>query len=182
MASSSCSPPSPSSYSQIKLLKTPTSEFLVDNNIGNSLVQFTEFKLRDLIKNTVIYHVKRPQEKFIEYKTQNELMEYNFPRTLLNIPEIGATVTFCTGNTPVQSFCMIERHYFRDKLLKTFEFNFGFLMPMTVNTIEHVYSVPEISPELKQAMVQNPKETRSDSFYFADGKLVMHNKAVYTYE
>lgn len=30
-------------------------------------------------------------------------------------------------------------------------------------------------------MVENPYETRSDSFYFVDGKLVMHNKAEYSY-
>ena len=30
-------------------------------------------------------------------------------------------------------------------------------------------------------MVQNPFQTKSDSFYFVDGKLVMHNKADYAY-
>lgn len=30
-------------------------------------------------------------------------------------------------------------------------------------------------------MVDNPYETRSDSYYFVDGKLVMHNKAEYSY-
>lgn len=30
-------------------------------------------------------------------------------------------------------------------------------------------------------MVENPYETRSDTFYFVDGKLVMHNKAEYSY-
>lgn len=30
-------------------------------------------------------------------------------------------------------------------------------------------------------MVENPYETRSDSFYFVDNKLIMHNKADYAY-
>jgi hypothetical protein len=30
-------------------------------------------------------------------------------------------------------------------------------------------------------IVNNPYETKSDSFYFVDGKLVMHNKASYKY-
>ena len=30
-------------------------------------------------------------------------------------------------------------------------------------------------------MVQNPFQTKSDSFYFVDGKLIMHNKADYAY-
>ena len=28
-------------------------------------------------------------------------------------------------------------------------------------------------------MIDNPYETKSDSFYFVDGKLIMHNKASY---
>jgi protein unc-119 len=28
-------------------------------------------------------------------------------------------------------------------------------------------------------MIENPFETKSDSFYFVDGKLIMHNKASY---
>lgn len=30
-------------------------------------------------------------------------------------------------------------------------------------------------------MIANPFETRSDSFYFVDNNLVMHNKADYSY-
>ena len=32
-----------------------------------------------------------------------------------------------------------------------------------------------------QDMVDNPYETKSDSFYFVDNKLIMHNKADYAY-
>lgn len=31
-------------------------------------------------------------------------------------------------------------------------------------------------------MISHPFETRSDSFYFVDEKLVMHNKADYAYD
>ena len=30
-------------------------------------------------------------------------------------------------------------------------------------------------------MILNPFETKSDSFYFVNGKLIMHNKASYKY-
>ena len=30
-------------------------------------------------------------------------------------------------------------------------------------------------------MIENPFETKSDSFYFVNGKLIMHNKASYKY-
>lgn len=32
-----------------------------------------------------------------------------------------------------------------------------------------------------QEMIEHPFETKSDSFYFVDNKLVMHNKADYAY-
>jgi len=31
-------------------------------------------------------------------------------------------------------------------------------------------------------MIDNPFETKSDSFYFVDNKLIMHNKADYAYD
>lgn len=37
------------------------------------------------------------------------------------------------------------------------------------------------SPLLVRQMVSHPYETRSDSFYFVDNKLIMHNKADYAY-
>jgi hypothetical protein len=36
-------------------------------------------------------------------------------------------------------------------------------------------------PTAGEDMIANPYETKSDSFYFVDGKLVMHNKAEYAY-
>ena len=32
-----------------------------------------------------------------------------------------------------------------------------------------------------QDMIDNPYETRSDSFYFVEDRLIMHNKADYAY-
>ena len=40
---------------------------------------------------------------------------------------------------------MIERHYFNDRLLKSFEFDFGFCPPNTHNTMEHIYQMPTLS-------------------------------------
>jgi len=76
---------------------------------------------------------------------------------------------------------MIERHFFRDRLLKTFDFEFGFCIPNSKNTCEHIYEFPTLSIELMEEMIKHPFETRSDSFYFVDDKLIMHNKADYAY-
>jgi hypothetical protein len=64
---------------------------------------------------------------------------------------------------------MIERHYFRNKvflsserwthftdsifseqLVKSFDFEFGFCIPGSVNTWDAVYSVPALSDELRK--------------------------------
>ena len=64
----------------------------------------------------------------------------------------------------------------------SFDFDFGAaLIPNSENTIEHIYEMPKLSEKMKASMVASPWETKSDSFYFVDGKLIMHNKAEYAY-
>ena len=46
---------------------------------------------------------------------------------------------------------------------------------------EHIYDFPSLDPETIRQMIASPFETKSDSFYFVDNKLVMHNKADYSY-
>lgn len=43
---------------------------------------------------------------------------------------------------------MIEKHYFKNQLIKTFEFNFPFCIPGTVNNWESIYEMPEITKDL----------------------------------
>mmetsp|Transcript_488 Transcript_488/g.680 ORF Transcript_488/g.680 Transcript_488/m.680 type:complete len:155 (+) Transcript_488:477-941(+) len=76
---------------------------------------------------------------------------------------------------------MIERHYFRNKLIKSYDFTFPFCIPGSTNNWDVVYSVPPLQDDLMNDMVNNPFETYSDSFYFVDEELVMHNKVSYSY-
>mmetsp|Transcript_2291 Transcript_2291/g.2841 ORF Transcript_2291/g.2841 Transcript_2291/m.2841 type:complete len:152 (-) Transcript_2291:225-680(-) len=76
---------------------------------------------------------------------------------------------------------MIERHYFRNTLVKSYDFKFGFCIPGSTNTWDAVYSVPPLDDSLIAEMIANPFETNSDSFYFVGDKLIMHNKASYSY-
>lgn len=46
---------------------------------------------------------------------------------------------------PLDKFQMIERHYFKDKILKTFDFDFGFCIPNSKNTCEHIYDFPHLT-------------------------------------
>lgn len=53
-------------------------------------------------------------------------------------------VEFTVGEKAVNNFRMIERHYFRDRLLKYFDFEFGFCIPNSKNTCEHIYEFPSL--------------------------------------
>lgn len=63
-------------------------------------------------------------------------------------------VEFTVGDKPINNFRMIERHYFRDQLLKSFDFEFGFCIPSSKNTCEHIYEFPQLSEDLsKQSLI-----------------------------
>lgn len=96
---------------------------------------------------------ERPASRFVRY---------HLPSSFLKLKQVGALyvcwtnsrleekffllfrVDFTVGDRPVQSFRMIECHYFRDQLIKSFDFNFGFCPPNTRNSIEHIYEMPKL--------------------------------------
>ena len=91
-------------------------------------------------------------------------------------------MTFQVGNhEALPNFRMIERHYVGDRLIKSYDFTFGFCIPGSTNTWDTVYDVPPLDDDLIEEMIQNPFLTKSDSFYFIDDELIMHNKASYQY-
>ncbi|XP_072839498.1 protein unc-119 homolog B [Pogona vitticeps] len=153
-------------------------------------IDFTKFKIRDLETGTVLFEIAKPSALDQE-DDENEVGEvdasagrfvrYQFTPAFLRLRTVGATVEFTVGDKPVSNFRMIERHYFQDRLLKNFDFDFGFCIPNSRNTCEHIYEFPQLSEDLIRLMIENPYETRSDSFYFVDNKLIMHNKADYAY-
>jgi hypothetical protein len=62
-------------------------------------------------------------------------------------------VEFVVGENTVNNFLMIERHFFRDRLLKTFDFEFGFCIPHSKNTVEHIYDFPALSSEASKESI-----------------------------
>jgi len=160
-------------------------------NIYN--IDFTRFKLRDMETSTVLFEVAKPEhpqgDEDEDGDMENEdadpnagrFVRYQFTSQFLKLKTVGATVEFTVGDKPVNKFRMIERHYFKSKLLKSFDFEFGFCIPNSKNTCEHIYEFPTLNPSEIQEMIDCPYETKSDSFYFVEDKLIMHNKADYAY-
>ena len=76
---------------------------------------------------------------------------------------------------------MVERHYFRGQVIRSYEFKFGFVIPNSQNSWEFIYNLPDLDENVKAEIVKAPWEVKSDSFFFADGKLIIHNRAEYNY-
>jgi hypothetical protein len=169
-------------------------------------IDFTKFRIRDMETKTVLFEIAKPpnaddslesredpapnqkedqgtndDDNSSSQETGGRFVRYCFTPEFLKLQTIGATVEFTVGSEPVNNFRMIERHFFRGQLLKTFDFDFGFCIPNSRNTCEHIYDFPKLDPDVIKQMVEKPFETRSDSFYFVNKKLIMHNKADYSY-
>nr|BAE93512.1 hypothetical protein similar to Unc-119 [Enchytraeus japonensis] len=173
-------------------LTKATTAYLVRPEANIYDINFVRFKLRDIATKQTLFEVSKPESSSPSHEGEEEdydeldptngrFVRYQFTPQFLKLKTVGATVEFTLGDKPVNKFRMIERHYFRNRLLKSFDFEFGFLIPMSKNTMEHIYEFPDLSKEQMEQMIDCPYETRSDSFYFVDDKLIMHNKADYSY-
>ncbi|XP_037069048.1 protein unc-119 homolog [Pollicipes pollicipes] len=172
-------------------LEKATKNYLCSPEANVYNIDFTRFKIRDLESGAVLFEIVKPAGEEGPEETPESrdpgpnagrLVRYHFTPKFLKLKMVGATVEFTIGPEPVNNFRMIERHFFRNKLLKTFDFEFGFCIPNSKNTCEHIYEFPSIHPDTVAEMVRCPYETRSDSFYFVDNTLIMHNKADYAYD
>ena len=183
----------------VREYKEFTPKFLCGLDANTYNIKFKKFKMRDLESDFVLFEVsddspddinteKKEEEKKEDKNFQDEDI-YTSPRTIryhlgpdfLELKDLGSSLTFSVGNQPVKDFLIIERHYFKDLLIKSFEFKFDFCIPNSINTWEYIYTIPEIDPKVKVEMIEQPWETKSDSFYFVGEKLIMHNKALYNY-
>jgi len=167
----------------------PTAGYLCPLTANIYGIEFESFRIRDYESQQCLFEVaKDPDAPPLdlanlppEMEDQVRCISYDFGCEFLDLQTVGTTLQFAVGPAEVPGFRMIERHYFRDILIKSFDFEFGFCIPNSVNTWEAIYDVPELDPELKQALIDNPWETQSDSFYFVGDELIMHNKAKYAY-
>lgn len=175
--------------SDVNKLTRPTDGFLCSLQANSYGIEFLSFSICDYETKKIIFEVGRdnpaPQDMSLDFSANPEDMyrkiRYEFSEDVLRLPEIQTTLQFAVGDRPLTKFRMIERHYFRDSLVKSFDFAFGFCIPGSVNTWDAVYSLPALSEDLINDMIDHPYETQSDSFYFVDNELIMHNKASYKY-
>ena len=188
----------------VRNYKQFTPKFLCGLKANTYNIKFKRFRVRDIETDFVLFDVSDESEENQEQENKDNIPDeikeenlkkiedediYKSPRMIryhlgpdfLDLKNLGSSLTFSVGDKPVKDFLMIERHYFNEKLIKSFEFKFDFCIPNSVNTWEYIYTVPELETKEKQQMIDEPWHTRSDSFYFVGNKLIMHNKAIYNY-
>ncbi|KAF3699518.1 Protein unc-119 -like protein [Channa argus] len=74
----------------------------------------------------------------------------------------GNRLEFTVGSKALNRLRLNERHFFKDLLLKTFDFEIDFCIPHSRNTCEHIYCLPDLEPEIG-AMIQQTKIKKSSS-------------------
>mmetsp|Transcript_37288 Transcript_37288/g.116604 ORF Transcript_37288/g.116604 Transcript_37288/m.116604 type:complete len:234 (-) Transcript_37288:585-1286(-) len=171
-------------------LDRPTTGFLCPFNANVFGIEFLSFEICDYESKARIFRVGKDMEGPTEGMEMDidprnpdsmRTIRYNFSEDVLRMPVISTSLVFSVGGREIDNFRMIERHYFRDQLVKSYDFTFGFCIPGSTNEWEAVYAVPGLDESLIEDMINHPYETRSDSFYFANDTLIMHNKASYKY-
>jgi hypothetical protein len=130
-------------------LEKATKDYLCSPAANVYGIDFMRFKIRDVESGATLFEVTKSDDEEGE-DTPSEpprYVKYHFPPQFLKLKRVGATVEFTVGGSEVRQLRMVERHYFKEKLLKSFDFDFGFCMPYSRNSCEHIYEMPELTPE-----------------------------------
>jgi len=167
----------------------PTKSFLCPLSANSDFgIEFLSFVIQDYTTKKTIFEVSRDRPLPIDVSRHDasdpdslRKINYELSEDFLRLPVVSTTLVFSVGAKPLSDFRMIERHYFRDTLIKSFDFSFGFCIPGSTNTWEACYDLPPMDGRLVDRMIEHPYETASDSFYFVGNELIMHNKAYYKY-
>lgn len=159
-------------------MQSASMELLCSLEANTDKIYFGPFKIRDMDSNTVLFEIQREYEPMTE---EQRFIQYTFPPAILNLRTIGTTLFFSVGENPVSNLRLIERHYFRNTLLRNYDFLIPFCMPNTTNTWEAIYPLPVFSAAQKQEIIAHPYEVKSDSFIFVEDRLIIHTRAEYNY-
>ncbi|GAX78666.1 hypothetical protein CEUSTIGMA_g6104.t1 [Chlamydomonas eustigma] len=162
--------------------KTPVSGYLCPLEANIYDIQFQAFEVKDYESGRTVYSSSTPTA-YPVYPGDDPLrsVRYTFPAEFLTFKTIRTALTFSVGTLPANNFRMVEMHYFKGELVRVYDFPFGFCIPDSTNSWEQIYDVPEYSHEQIEEYISSPFGHTSDSFYFVDDKLVIHNKAEYQY-
>lgn len=167
----------------VRQLNAPTEKFLCKISDNWADFKFRGFKIRDMVSNITLVEVPESQvdNNALEDDPSKRLIRYHLGPDFLELQTVGLTMYFSIGPTAIKNMELVERHYFRGRCIRDFGFKFGFVIPNSTNSWEFIYEMPELTDLEKEEIIQAPWEVKSDSFYFANGVLMIHNRCEYNY-
>ena len=113
-------------------LKVPSKQFYCKPSDNTYNIQFLRYKIRDVDSGITLVDIKDESPKGdIEINEddipeEDRLLRYQFGPDFLQLRNIGTLLEFSVGEKEVKNLVMIEKHYFKDELLKQYEFDFKF--------------------------------------------------------
>lgn len=118
-----------------------------------------------------------------ELEIFNEMRKktYNFPGSFFDSKLISTFLKYKVGDEEVKNMVLVENHFYKDTKIASFKFEFPFSAPNSINTWEYIYDVPKIKNEFIEELVAGNAVNTSDTFFFVDGILILHNKSEYQF-
>merc|ERR1712010_270562 len=114
-------------------LTAATESFLCPISANTYGIEFVYFRIRDLDSGVVLVEVQKEDDEEEIKDDSTRTIKYHFGPDFLKLRTIGTTLEFTVGDRPLTNFRMIERHYFKETLLKSFDFNLEFCIPNSRN-------------------------------------------------
>ena len=134
----------------VQTLMKPTDKFLCKLSDNWPKFKFGGFKIRDVQSGITLVDVPEQDvdnEPVEEDDPNTRVIKYHLGPDFLKLQTVGLTLNFGIGDKPINKMQMVERHYFRGRVLRSYEFKFGFIIPNSNNSWEFIYDMPTLSPE-----------------------------------
>ena len=125
----------PPTAEQVLEFRCPTQGYMCPLAANTYGIDFLSFRIRDYNTSRQLFEVARdPDAPPVdvsqippEMEDQVRCISYDFGADFLNLETIGTTLEFSVGPREVDEFRVIERRYFRDTLIKSYDFMLGFV-------------------------------------------------------
>lgn len=95
------------------------------------------------------------------------------------ISYLSLRLEFTVGSKALNRFRLIERHFFKNLLLKTFDFEIGFCIPHSRNTCEHIYCLPDLDPGTGTITTTQTEIRTSTHIYHVNNNAGKYENVVY---
>ena len=174
----------------VKSLSSFTDKFLCEID-DNKFIKFTNMSLKTIFYNQLKKDYLRLELNFDANKINEEIIQkskeikdiYKNPRMIryhLRKDILDNDLKLCLKykNESNIGFIlkMIEKHYFQNEVIYSIEYNLGFCMPNSTNQQEIIYKFNSLK-EINN--IKGPFEIKTDTFFFANDNLIIHNKTLF---